>query len=336
MNLLPTIECRTCRLDPERFGLHAAEREEPAACRRRDVAFQSGGVTCRAWLFEPGDDAARPAPCIVMAHGLGGNRECALEPYAKRFAAAGFYVLLFDYRHIGASDGDPRQLVQIGQQLEDWASAIEFARGLAGVDPARIGLWGTSLSGGHVLTTAARNPHVAAISAQCPMLDGTASSRMLRRRAGVGMIARILCAAVLDKVRSLIGLSPNYVPLVAPAGHVAAMQGSEACEGMQALVPRGWRNQVAARLFLSMPYYRPIRHARAVKCPTLIIACGKDNLVSSQAAVTAAERMGEKAKLITLPIGHFEIYLGEWFERSSNEQVAFFKEALRARQKLPT
>jgi len=334
MKLLPTIASRTYRLDPERSGLHAGEGAIPAPCRRRDVAFQSGGVTCRGWLFEPRDDVPRPAPCIVMAHGLGGNRECALAPYAQRFAAAGFYVLLFDYRHIGASDGDPRQLILIDRQLDDWAAAIAFARGLAGVDPARIGLWGTSLSGGHVLTTAARDPSVAAISAQCPMLNGTASSRMLRRRAGVGMIARILCAALLDKARSLIGLSPNYVPLVAPAGHVAAMQGSEACEGMQAIVPKGWRNQVAARLFLSMPHYRPIRYAKAVKCPTLIIACKRDNLVSSQAAIAAAEHMGDRARLIILPIGHFDIYLGEWFEQSSMEQVAFFEQALRAKEEM--
>ena len=63
---------------------------------RRDVEFKSRGVTCRAWLYEPDTSITRPAPCIVMAHGLGGTRGDALEPYAQRFCEAGFFVLVFD------------------------------------------------------------------------------------------------------------------------------------------------------------------------------------------------------------------------------------------------
>lgn len=330
MHPLQTIETRVPPLDSGRRSDPTTGSAPSPAVRRCDVAFASGGVTCRAWLFEPADGVSRPAPCIVMAHGLGGNRECALEPYARRFADAGFYVLLFDYRHIGASDGEPRQLVDIGRQLEDWASAIGFVRGLGGVDARRIGLWGTSLSGGHVVTAAARDGHIAAISAQCPMLDGHASSRMLRRDAGVGAIARLLRAALTDKVRGLFGLSPYYVPLVARPGERAAMVSRDAYDGMQAIIPPGWRNEVAARIFLSMPLYRPLRNAKAVKCPALLIACERDNLVSTKATAKAAERMGANARLVTLPIGHFDIYRGEWFERSSAEEVAFFKAALGA------
>jgi len=313
--------------DPARWGQHSTVDAMTPAPQRRDVEFDSRGVTCRAWLYEPDATVPRPAPCIVMAHGLGGTRDAALEPYAKRFAAAGFHVVLFDYRHIGASDGEPRQLVSIARQLQDWASAIAYARGLAGVDSRRIGLWGTSFSGGHVLVAAARDPDIAAFSAQCPMLDGAASSSMVRRDAGVGAIARLLWAALADMTRSLLGMTPYYVPLAAPPGHLAAMASQDAYEGIQAIVPPGWRNEVAARLFLAMPFYRPIRHAKAVKCPALIIACRLDSVVSPYAAVTAAERMGDKARLVMLPIGHFEIYLGEWFERSCGEQVSFFKEA---------
>ena len=90
---------------------------------RREVAFLSDGVACRAWLYEPAADVARPAPCIVMAHGLGGTRDASLPPYAERFSAAGFYVLLFDYRHLGDSDGEPRQLISMKRQLADWTAA---------------------------------------------------------------------------------------------------------------------------------------------------------------------------------------------------------------------
>ena len=295
---------------------------------RRDAIFLSGGVTCRAWVYVPDASVRRPAPCIVMAHGLSGTRDASLEPYAERFSAAGFYVVLFDYRYLGDSDGEPRQLVSIPLQLEDWKSAIAFARTVPGVDADRIGLWGCSLSGGHVIVAAARDDRIAAVSAQCPMLDGHASARKVRKQVGFGKITRLAAASIYDSLRTAFGLSPYYVPLVAPAGQLAAMPTADAYEGLKAIVPPGWRNQVAARLFLRLPFYRPIRYAREVKCPALLIACERDTVVSTEAARKAADLMGDKARLVSLPIGHFDIYLGEWFDRSSRAQLAFFKAAL--------
>jgi pimeloyl-ACP methyl ester carboxylesterase len=295
---------------------------------RRDVAFDSDGVTCRAWTYEPSEWVPRPAPCIVMAHGLGGTRDCALEPYAQAFAAAGFFVLLFDYRHLGASDGIPRQLIEISSELEDWAAAIAYARSMEGVDPRRIALWGTSLSGGHVLIAAARDPEIAAVSAQCPMLDGGASARMLAKDSGFLTLVRLGWAGLVDRARALLGMRPYYLPLVAPPGKLAAMASHDAWDGMRAIVPPNWRNEVAARLFLVLPCYRPIRAAKSVKCPVLLIACEKDSVASPAAAAATATRMGDKARLVELPIGHFDVYRGKWFERSSEEQVAFFKETL--------
>jgi len=259
-----------------------------------------------------------------MAHGLGGTRDAGLVPYAKRFVDAGYFVLLFDYRHLGASDGEPRQLILISRQLEDWTSAIAFARRMEGVDPRRIALWGSSFSGGHVLVAAARDRQIAAVSAQCPMMDGAASLRMVARYAGLGAIVRLGRAALIDAVRSALRKEPYYVPVVAMPGQTAAMTSDDAYEGFRAIAPPEWRNEMAARLFLTMPFYRPARYARAVRCPSLIIACMRDSVVSSRAAVAAAARMGDKARLVKLPIGHFDVYVGEWFERASQEQVSFF------------
>jgi dipeptidyl aminopeptidase/acylaminoacyl peptidase len=147
-------------------GRDETRSEQPAPAPRRDITFASGGVACRAWLYTPA--GPRPAPLIVMAHGLAGTRRCGLEPFAEKFAAAGFFVLVFDYRRLGDSGGSPRQLINIRSELEDWAAAVACARGLPGVDAARIALWGTSLSGGHVVVAAARDGGIAAVSAQCP------------------------------------------------------------------------------------------------------------------------------------------------------------------------
>ncbi len=299
---------------------------------RRDVEFESQGVTCRAWVYVPDKGATRPAPCIVIAHGLGGTRDAGLEPYAKRFVNAGFFVLLFDYRHLGASDGEPRQLILISRQLEDWTSAIAFARRMEGVDPRRIALWGSSLSGGHVLVAAARDRQIAAVSAQCPMVDGAASVWMVAQYAGLGAIVRLGGAALIDAVRSVLRKEPYYVPLIAPPGQLAAMSSHDAYEGYSAIVPPKWRNEVAARLLLTMLFYRPAHYVRKVRCPALIIACIKDSVASSRAAVAAAARMGDKARLVTWPIGHFDVYIGEWFERSIQEQVSFFGAHLHPRK----
>jgi uncharacterized protein len=108
---------------------------------RRDVSFSSDGRRCAGWLFVP-PGTSRSA-CVVMAHGTTGTMDFGLAPYARRFAEAGLVVLAFDYRHFGASEGQPRQLISVRRQLADWRAAIRFARTLPEVDPDRVALWGT-------------------------------------------------------------------------------------------------------------------------------------------------------------------------------------------------
>ena len=138
--------------------------------KRLDVEFASERDTCAAWLYVP--DGNGPFAAVVLAHGWTGVREQRLDAYAARFADAGLAALVFDYRHFGASSGQPRQLLDIKRQLADWAAAVSFARSRAEIDSARIAVWGTSFSGGHVVETAARDPQIAAVVAQAPFADG--------------------------------------------------------------------------------------------------------------------------------------------------------------------
>jgi dienelactone hydrolase len=98
-----------------------------------------------------------------------------VDSYAERFCEAGYACLVFDYRNFGDSEGAPRQLLDIRMQLQDWTVAVAYARTLPGIDPNRIGLWGTSFSGGHVIATTARLPGIAAVVSQCPFTDSVAS-----------------------------------------------------------------------------------------------------------------------------------------------------------------
>jgi len=140
--------------------------------------------------------------------------------------------------------------------------------------------------------------------------------------------ARLIGAALIDTAHALFGREPYRVPLAAPPGHVAAMASHDAYTGCLAIMPPGWPNEIAARFFWTMPFYRPLRYAAGVKCPALIIACSKDSVASAHAAAKAAKRMGASARLVELPIGHFDIYVGEGFEASARAQVEFFTRAL--------
>ena len=124
---------------------------------RIDVEFPSGDDRCAAWLYRPEAAPDAVVPIVVLAHGLGGVKEMRLDAYAERFTDAGYACLVFDYRHFGASGGEPRQLLDIERQLADWAAAVRYARRLDGVDSSRVILWGSSFSGGHVIEAAARD-----------------------------------------------------------------------------------------------------------------------------------------------------------------------------------
>ncbi|TES59965.1 alpha/beta fold hydrolase, partial [Burkholderia cepacia] len=186
---------------------------------RKNVEFVAGGrgEHCRGWLYEP--RGTGPFPVIVMAHGLGGIKEMRLDAYAQRFCAEGYACLVFDYRHFGASDGSPRQLLDIDRQLEDWSGAIAFARGNRNLRPDQVVLWGTSFGGGHVILSAARDRTIAAAVAQCPFTDGVASLFALNWRSALKVTALALC----DVLLSLVGRAPVMVPTAGPPGSGALM-----------------------------------------------------------------------------------------------------------------
>ena len=148
---------------------------------RREVWFPSGGVRCAADLYLP-EGAGSPVPCVVMGHGGSGTKRLGLPAYASKFADGGIAALVLDYRGFGASEGEPRQVIDVDGQRDDYRAALRHVRGLRDVDARRVALWGTSLSGGHVLAVAATDPGVAAVVSQVPVIDGMHRGRTLRQR----------------------------------------------------------------------------------------------------------------------------------------------------------
>lgn len=288
---------------------------------RLEVHFPSGDAKCQAWLYLP--EGPQPRPVIVMAHGLGGIRQMRLDAYAERFAAAGYACLVFDYRHFGASGGEPRQLLDIKLQLADWAAAIAYARSRADLDPARVVLWGTSFGGGHVIVAAARDGNVAATISQCPFTDGLASVLAMDPRTSVKVTGR----AVRDLIAAGLGRPPVMVPTAGPPGSAALMTAPDAVPGYLGLVDdearaAGFGNQVAARVVLNIVRHRPGRKAKKVRCPILFAVCETDSVAPAKATLRHA-RTAPRGEIRLYPAGHFDIYLGDWFETNVTDQLAF-------------
>jgi dienelactone hydrolase len=278
---------------------------------RQDVSF-AGELA--AWLWHP--EGATGA--VVLGHGLSAVRDQRLPAYAERFAAAGLAALVFDYRHFGASGGEPRQLLDINRQLEDWRSAFAYARGLEGI--TKVGLFGSSFGGGHVLSIAAEEPAVAAVVAQCPMTDGLKASLMTPKLTA----AKLAKVALQDQAGSILGRRPKLIPAVGRPGELALMSAEDAVPGFASITPPGsaWVNAVAARVGLRLGLYRPGRHAAEITCPLLVCVCDHDSLVDVEASDQVAHD-APQGEVAHYPIGHFDIYTGEWFERAVSRQAEF-------------
>ncbi|HHJ1395742.1 alpha/beta fold hydrolase [Pseudomonas aeruginosa] len=284
------------------------------------IQFRSGGSRCVADFYRP--LGAGPFPAVVMAHGLGGTRTMRLPAFAERFVAAGYACLVFDYRHFGDSEGEPRQLLDIKRQLEDWKAAIAHIRSLDDVDSDRVAIWGTSFGGGHVLAAAAADARVAAVISQCPFTDGLASSLATEPLVSL----RLTALALADRMGSWFGANPILVPLAGRPATTAFMTSPDAWDGFNGLLPAGARirNEAAARLALDIIRYYPGRRTPSIQAPVLFCVCDPDSVAPSKQTLRHALR-APRHEIKRYPYGHFEIYVGKAFEQVVGDQLDFLR-----------
>lgn len=306
----------------------------------QDYSFLVDGEQCTGLFFEAeGFEAqgfeAQPdtntAPCIVMAHGLAAIKEMRLPAYAARFAAAGWNVLVFDYRCFGASDGSPRQWLDIPRQHQDWHAAIDAVKQDPRVDSHRIALWGTSLSGGHVIHVASERSDITAIVSQVPHMDGRASGDEVDFK----VLARLLLRAVADKIKSLFGGEPVYIRSSGEPGELAIMTAEGESEGYLRLVPEGmtFDRRLSARFLLQVLNYSPAKSLPGVSVPSLLQVGLEDKTTPPEPAIEAA-KSNSKTELICYQAGHFQPYIEPLFDTVVADQIAFLKRVLKTdRQK---
>lgn len=306
------------------------------------------------WLLTPRDHQESYAfPLVLMAHGLGSQKDMGLLPYAERFADKGFAAILIDYRYFGGSTNSRK--VNYRNLINPWNHVADIQTVLTAVRKGKFGtlinhnnmvLWGTSLAGGHMLKIANDNPNsgIKAVISQVPHLDGKAASlRALKSRGPVGFLRAMLLALVdiaVEQVNTAaaklgfdqVNLPAVYVKIVGTAAETAYMILDESEQKMYfqkhpVNYLGGWRNLAPARTLAFMSLYNPIQEVPGIKVPILFVAATDDNLCPIEYVRNAAE-LAQEGELLEVNTTHFDLYQGENFAKITERMVEFAFDAL--------
>ncbi len=290
------------------------------------VSFVSGSTRCAGWLTLPAGPG--PHPGLVLAHGLGATHGMLMAQYEQHFAGSGIATLAFDYRHTGESGGEPRQQFSMRRRRRDVEAGLQYLRGHAGIDAARVGLWGTSLGALHVLQVAARRAGLAAVVVQCPIVHGPATLR----RNGFRPVVRLAPAIVGDALRRIFGSGRKYVPIVGSPGSRAAVTVAGAREGWYSTVPSGctFDNRIAAMDVIGIVCASAKRRSTKIAAPLLVCVSRRETLMDPR----HGEDIGH-----TAPRGvvgnydgdHFQIYHPPLLGELLADQTDFVREHLGVR-----
>lgn len=293
---------------------------------RKDIAIKTeDGITLRGWHYLP-EPARGAVPTIVMAHGFSAVKEMYLDKFAAAFAAAGLASVVFDNRNFGASEGDPRQEIDPWRQVRDYREAITYAETLPETDRNRIGIWGSSYSGGHVLVVGAIDRRVKCVVSQVPVASGRSNIQRLVR---ADMIAATQAMFAEDRRNRFQGKPPAVVPVVAedpmaPCALPTPDSWKWFTETGRSRAP-AWRNEVTLRTLEMLSEYEPATYVANISpTPLLMVVALQDHLAVADLALAAYERALEPKRLVALPGGHFEAYV-EAFDAASGAATEWFR-----------
>ena len=304
------------------------------------VEFEGhGGVTLRGDFYQP--DAPGPVPALVMTHGFSATRSMCLAPFAETFCRAGLAVLVYDHRCLGDSDGRPRGEINPWAQMRDQRNALSWLEAQEGVDPDRLGLWGSSFSGGEVLVLAAVDDRVKAVVANVPLAgfpgqnynDSVtgyeAMKAVLLDESGQGLADRSSDVPqrlrVVDDARSP---EANPPPIFLPQEESAEWFLREGRRPGS-----GWTNDVQlVNAFGCDPPFDPGFCVEFISPTALLLVVAEDDrLCSVEAAQKAFERSGESKQLLMIRGHHFSNYQGAALQTTASAMKDFLVKHLKTR-----
>lgn len=155
---------------------------------------------------------------------------------------------------------------------------------------------------------------------QCPFTDGFASTFALPPK----VLVKIASLAAWDIVAGWRGKEPVLLPAYGEPGATALMTSPDSVAGIEALIPPGDQTPsgITARFGADIVRYFPDRDARKLQCPALFAVCEDDSLAPPGPTLRHV-RKAPKGKVRMQPGGHFDIYVGDAFERNVAQQLEF-------------
>lgn len=301
------------------FGGSAFAQQLPSDVATRAVDIYSEGTRMSATVYTRKAASAGKLPTILMAHGWGGTA-VQLTRDAVGFAQAGYLVVTFDYRGWGKSDArvvlakpapeeaqrpggrftaevrEVREVVDPGDMLADWQNALHWLHGEPQVDTSRIGVWGSSQSGGYVAEMATRDRRIKAVFSQVGAFSGH----------GLGTTAE----AYADATRRARGEIGYPEPGLRVLGNL-----------------RG------APIYSRFANYAPVDHINdAGQIPIMIVVAADEELFDNrQHGLLAHERYNGPKQLVVIPgIKHYGIYREAW-QQAHDLALGWFNQHLGAK-----
>jgi fermentation-respiration switch protein FrsA (DUF1100 family) len=293
---------------------------------RKDIEFNADGVTLRGWFYPPKGRKKGRAPTVVMAHGFTALKEMTLDRYAEVFSDGGLGVLVYDNRTLGTSDGEPRHDIDPAAQRRDYRYALTFAETLPQVDPKRLGIWGTSYTGGAVLAVAALDRRVRAVVSQVPFVNGLANIQQFLRLSEIPDFVAMLDA---DRKRRMQGLPSEYVQVCADDPSVPhAFPGLRTYNYFHKYVkevPKMRReNKVTIRSLEYLLEYDVTGYMdRISPTPLMMIVSENDSATPTDLAIGMFDRARDPKELMVVKADHYASYL-EAFDSTSAAARDFF------------
>ena len=284
---------------------------------KQEIVFSNDGVDLIGWLATPANESN--CPLIILTHGLSGIVDLDLESYAEIFNAAGFACLAYDHRNWGRSGGSPRGETNPWQQVADMREAISFARTLPDIDPERIGLWGTSYAGGHVLTVTALDRRVRCAVSQVPLISG---SKTFEAWVPADKRDKFLTRLGVDRDKRYRGEDPASIP--------AALPDSETEEWIKHSDTKGtYSNSLTVRTFDLLRTYEPASFVeRIAPTPLLMIVASQDVQTPTAWQLEAYEKIGGSNKqLLEIDCRHYDVYMGQ-LEEAAAGALAWYQQHL--------
>lgn len=279
---------------------------------RQDVEFQSEGTSVKGMFLTP-DKGKGPFPTIVMAGGWCYVKELVQPSYAEVINRSGIATLIIDYRRLGESGGEPRQHIDPWDQIEDYKNAISFAETLDEVDENRIGVWGISYSGGHVLIVGATDPRVKCVVSNIPVVQGWDN---MRRVHGSLNFRRLQEMIATDRAARFRGEPGGYVPMssMTPNDEQTAWPFPEVYEVFKQLqeteAPNHEHRNTIHSIELLQNYSVFPFVERILDTPTMMIVAEGDDITSWDREIEAFDKVATQTKeLVVLPhTSHMTLY----------------------------